>query len=63
MPRIILTLMLVSALELTGSSANAGAMFSDDRLRSQQILINQPCEKGAKEFLEIRLDGLGCPIW
>ncbi len=60
MSRIILTLLFVSALELTASSANAGAMFDDDRLRPQQILINQPCEVGNKEILEIQLDAFGC---
>lgn len=60
MSRIIVTLLFVSALELTASSANAGAMFDDDRLRPQQILINRPCAEGNKEILEIRLDAFGC---
>ena len=60
MSRIIVTLLFVSALELTASSANAGAMFDDDRLRPQQILINRPCEEGNKEIFEIQLDAFGC---
>ena len=60
MSRIILTLLFVSALELTASSANAGAMFDDDRLRPQQILINRPCAEGIKDFLDFRTDAFGC---
>ncbi len=62
MSRIILTLLFVSALELTASPANAGAMFDDDRLRPQQILINQPCAEGIKDFLDFRPDAFGCRV-
>ena len=63
MSRIIVTLLFVSALGLTASPANAGAMFDDDRLRPQQILINQPCGEGVEEILETRLDAVSCPVW
>ena len=61
MSRIILTLLVVSALELTADPANAGAMFDDDRLGPQQILINRPCEVGNKDFVDIRPDAFDCP--
>ncbi len=60
MSRIILTILFVSALELTAGPANAGAMFDDDRLRPQQILINRPCEVGHKDFVDFRPDAFGC---
>ncbi len=50
MSRTILTVLFVSALELSAITANAEAIFNDDPLRPHQVLVNRPYAEGSDQI-------------